>query len=323
MRGARRGVVLAAAAILLSSCSAADFKEPIGAFSKATTAAASSFADYQKVIDAASSDHKLVAAAQNTLINVREEPGTCRDKYSHCRLQVKLSDGWHYLGTEPTAPQIQKLMDGLVAYAATLTAIASADTAGDVKSALGAAKASITNLATAGDALAKQVGRPANLTSSVSALSGPVTDVVNFALTQYLEQVKLDALKTATNKMNKLFPRLVPLFGDVGSTAVGIKVADLEKAYVDAKNTSHTDPTSQSKLQAWEAAATAYDAALSTSPTKIFTDLMLAHTSLTAALNSPTPTFDEVWTQLQNVADDATKLAAAAKALKDATNTKT
>lgn len=314
MSGVWRYVALAAAAMVLSACSATDFKAPIDGFSKATKAAAASFTEYQKVVDAVSEERKISAGAINTFRNVRERSGDCRDTSHHCRLEVNMAGHWRPLSAEPTAPNIQKIMNGLVSYSMTLEAIAGANTAGEVKTAVDAANGSITNLANAANALNTQLGHRNVITPQLTAFTTPASEVIAFGLGKYLEHVKLKALKDATSGMDSIFPEIVPLFGAVGSSAVGLKLSELEDAYVSAKYASRSAPNSRPKLAAWEKAAEAYNAALSIKPTKVFDDLQKTHAALSASLKSPNISFELVWKYLQNVADDAATLSAAAKA---------
>lgn len=336
-----RTACIAAIGALLAACSAADYKQPIIAFSDSTKKAAATLTDYEKTLDQAALNANMNYAVMHPM-EVRHKKGECVQGKKHCRLVLRGKDGKeHLLSPGPIDPRIRSIMAALVVYADNLKAIATADTSTDIKSAADAAQANAINLAKAIDAFNAQHGITKDpLEPQVTKFAPPVQNAAVFVLDQYADAVKLQALRNATRAMNVVFPSFMKVASQVVDAGMTIKRDELAAAFdhsdqaffeagnavhaarikraadskraADGKQTPDDAPPPQvdrDKLLALEAAAEAYDSSLQNHPEAIFHDLATAHDKLTKALNDPQITWDQFWAIMQRLSDDANKLA--------------
>ncbi len=297
---------------MLCACSVADFKQPITAFSDATKTASATFDAYANSLDEVKHAQNISdILSKHAALTI--PPQDCRRQSKQCRLFI--STGGR---TEPLKssllPNVRKIMAGLVVYSGHLNAIAAADTAGEVKTAIDGTKANLIDLAKATDTLSKQLGHPTAVATQISGLATPLADAATVALTAYLEHVKLQALREATARMELIFPQVAQLFTEVGFSDADIKTSNLFAKFNDARDAFAAAP-SKDTLAALETAADAYNAALTAQPGAVFIKLSDAHTALAEALRMPNPSFEQVFAFIQQIADAATKLASDAKAI--------
>jgi hypothetical protein len=309
--------LLLAISLSLAGCTAADLQTPIAGFSGAATAANSSLALQQGAIDKALLDYS-VAAALKTSVLVRHKKGECEAGTPSCRLYVKFDNlDW------PVTPGaidhgVLVLAAAVADYGTNLLNIAKATTASQIQSALGETKSRVIALAGTIDTLDKAPkNSPEALTPKVTAYGGPVADLVSYGLTQYTERVKLDAIRSAVDQMERVFDPLTVTFSRVAKESALINSAMAHTKFVEAENAYTNSPADKDKLIAYQAAAETYDAVLK-QPQEMFEDLRKAHAALAKALDRQNLTSAELWDYLQKVSDSATQLANIIKQLEDA-----
>lgn len=339
-----RIVLIAATGALLAACSAADYKQPIVAFSDTTKNAAATLTDYEKALGQAALNANMNYAVMHPM-EVRHKSGECFQGKMRCRLVLRGKDGnERLLNPGSIDPRIHSIMAALVVYADNLKAIATADTSADIKSAADAAQANAINLAKAIDALNAQRGITGNpLEPQVTKFAAPVQNAAVFVLDQYADAVKLQALRDATRAMNVVFPSFMRVASQVVDGGMTIKRNELaaafdhsDQAFFEAGNAVHAakikraadskqahddappPQVDRDKLVALAAAAEAYDSALQDHPEVIFQDLAVAHDRLTKALNDPQITWDQFWAIMQRLSDDANALAGIVNAVRTA-----
>jgi hypothetical protein len=293
-----------------AGCSTADFKQPVSAFSDATKVAAASFDDYANSIDQIALEQNISdVVAGNAKLKIPD----CKRQSKQCRLFMTINNG-----TKPIKaallPNIRKIMVGLVTYASDLDAIATSDTAGEIKNASDAAQANLVSLAKGIDSLNTQLGKKTTVETEVSAFGAPIGDILTLTLTKYAEEVKLEALREATARMDSVFPDITKAFVQVALSDNDIKTTRLFDKFVKARADYDDSPTNET-LEALQTAADAYNVALTAKPGEVFTKLSDAHAALTMALRAPKIDFATVFALIQQVSGAATKLAADAKAL--------
>src|SRR5262249_23792791 len=228
-----RGAIAAqAVALLLCACSAADFKQPIAAFAAQTNAAKTTFQGYATSLDQVNHEQNLADIAREPKL-LFVPASDCKRASKRCQLFI--DDGRRRRLNASIVPNITAIMNGLSTYATNLNAIATADSAGEIKTAVDAANTNLIGLAKAADGLNKQLGRTTTLETQVTALATPLADIVTLALTTYVEQVKLQALRDATERMESIFPQVTSVLVEVGETDNSIKTTSLFLKFNDAQ----------------------------------------------------------------------------------------
>jgi hypothetical protein len=239
-------------------------------------------------------------------------------------------------------------MAAISTYADNLNDIAKADDVAALTAAADAVSPSIIALAKAADTVNAQRGQKTNLTERATTLATPAGEIFSIALTKYADYRKLEALKDAAHRMQAIFPDAMKSFARVAGgynkivrinlfaklvtarTVYFEAVNDRNKATQYAKNKppqnhkeeiEHNEALANLAKNIKEAAAAygdaadAYNKAITAKPYSVYTQLGNAHTALVKALDDPNPDFTTVFTQIQQVAETAAKLAADAQAL--------
>jgi hypothetical protein len=296
--------------LFLCGCAAADFKKPISGFSEATKLAAASFEEYAKITDGEKQEQRVEKIIASAATLDRASTDDCTPNGKRCRVTAVIDGKSQPIGSEPFAPLFRRLMAGVVTYSGNLEAIANANTAGDIKTAVDATKTQVVGLAKAIDSYnAQNNPRSPKLEPRITSFASPVADAILFGLSKFLEQLKLAALRNATSNMDIIFPSITQYFKTFSAEGLALKQIKLRNAYREANEAFAVPNLTPKRLANLQTAANAYDVALSTEPAKIFDDLRKAHRALTLALNEPEPSFEQLWPLLQNVADEASKVA--------------
>lgn len=339
-----RSLSAACSLALLAACSASDFSKPIDNLASATTDASKSFTGYADSLQTLRQDQNLFDVGVNPSRLVVDG---CKRTSTKCELRVLMARGT----TQPLKPQflvhMRQIMAGIASYATNLQAIANADDIAKLKTASDAIPGDINGLAAAVDGLSAQTGRPTKLSAQVAALSTPAGEIITIALTKYAEFEKWRALRSATERMDAIFPEAMAALSEVATLNQELLKTPLLKNYekeraayevaVGAMNQKlHERPqpkdfqTQLANLQAgvrsaldrYNAAADAYNAALTNNPQGTFTKLAEAHSALVKALQMPEPDFQTFFQKIQEVEQIATTVATDAKKIDNALHPK-
>jgi hypothetical protein len=305
------------------ACLQSDFKTPIEGFKKATEGASVAFNDYANALDNYQYEQNisdLVAKRAKLVVPPEDCDPESKTAKKQCRLFVSTPSGPQPVKSS-IAPHARRIMTGLVLYAGHLEAITKAETAAQIKSAVDGAKANVTELAKAVDALNAQLGRKTALEPQLASIAGPIANILTFALTKYAEHIKLDALRDATARMDVAFPDIVELFATIAERNNRTRRSHAFAVFQRARAEFGANPSKQS-LQDLQEAAAALDVTLAAKPAEVFYKLSKLHNELTNALNSPEPNFETVFAIVQQILNEASQLAADAKALEAALNPK-
>src|SRR5262245_8804100 len=300
---------------LFFGCSTSDFKQPVAAFSAATKVAATSFDDYANSVDKFAQEQNISDVASGRAV-VKIPNTDCKLTSKQCRIFISANDGVKPLKSS-IVPNVRKIMTGLIAYAGHLEAVATSDSADELKNVIDRSKTNLIDLAKAADTLNAQLGRKTALESKVTAFAPSLTNWLTFALTKYTDEIKLEALREATGRMQTIFPDVAELFVVVGFSDRDIMKANLFDKFKHAESEMDAPPSKQ-QLKALQAAADAYNASLTGKPGDVFIKLSEAHTALAEALQMPKPSFETVFALIQQIADAAAKLVSDAKAFEKA-----
>jgi len=349
MRCVFRSVFVACALVLLAACSTTDFAQPIKDFSTAAKKAQTDFTGYAGTLE------KL--KGEQNVNDVADDPDLL--KVDGCKLRVKPARCVLLVRGEALKPQYLvhtgQIMTAIVTYSDDLTAIASADDIGQLKTASDAIPGAVNGLASAVDAFSAQQHRPTNLSAQVAAISTPAGEILTIALTKIAEYEKLKALREATARMDAIFPDAMLLMANVAITNQNISNRTLFRNYEaaraaysaaagpvknklkerpkpgapqqqqDAYNKELADlqSTLRNALNSYNTAAQGLDAGLKNPSQAAFTALADSHAALVRALEMPEPDFKTVFVKLQEFAQITATVAADVKKIDDALNPKT
>ncbi len=306
------------AAALLAACTTADVQSPIAGFNTALGSAKAKLVADQTDIDKYTLAHATAVATRPGAPRVFWADGDCGKDKPECRLLI--SDGgrpWP-LTNRAIEHGVLDVMDGLVEYGDNLNKIATAKTAGEVETALGETKASITGFATAADNLGKATGATTGgVTPVVTAYSGPTMDLLNFGLQKYIERRKVAAISSAVHAMQPALDEAVILFEAIARDAARQRGIDIKERFEAAYDEFRIANTDKAKLVELGAAADTYDQFLQLKDATVFDDLANAHAALGDALDRKNLSFDQVWLQLKQISDDTAKFADLVEKLKD------
>jgi len=307
-------------ALVIAGCSASDFTQPVTEFSKASRDAATSFQTYDDSLKQVFLDRAFRSVLGTR--SIMPKPGQCRLDADNCSLVV-VRGGRTDAFNPDSIENSRRLMAGVIVYTNSLEAIVTSKSESEIKSATEKVKNNLHSLARNGDTLNKALnGSSLNLEEKLARFSSPVASAVEFGLAKYAETVKLEALRSATARMDSIFPELTTLFNQVATTDFTEKRKDLDKAFTASWVAYRDDRGSRTKLEALRRAVELYDKALATKPESVFNDLQQAHAELTKALHDPRLNFENLWPLIQRITDEAVKLAEISKAFQQAAKSK-
>lgn len=297
----RRAAVLTLCAFALGGCGTAglDLKTPTDGFATAATAAQTTLQTYDQVLDTAILQQNTAQALKGTGIP-KPVDGDCVLGATRCRIVLVGKDSKPIaLDSEPTDPLARAIMAGVVQYATNLQTIAAVNSDSDVQAAATSTLTNIGQIATDIDSLGAKLGQPSNLATKVSPYIAPVSNAAGFVLGAYLDSKKLAAMRAATASMNAILPDLLNICSASVQAGATLQRGPLSIAYQAAYSDYAGDRKSEVKLNAWRAAAAAWDASLSVDPTEPFAALVKAHAALTDALKQDKPDLASVMSAVQ------------------------
>lgn len=216
---------------------------------------------------------------------VRIRQGDCETSSDRCRLQFVSTAGAPPELLPPSEPleQIVTLARAIEAYAATLQAIAEADTATEVEAAVTAAGGAVTSLAQTASALGRGPGE------AIVSYSEPVTALLAWGFGEYVNSAQLRALRAATAAAEGEDPETGPiaqaaaLFSEALGRSQVAMAPTFREAVTQRREAFLARPTNAS-FDAMVEAAAAFDGLLTASASTIPSDLRTAHRALYESL---------------------------------------
>jgi len=294
----------------VSGCASSDYTKAVEGFANATASAGKGLSQAEKVLDEDVYAELLRKALKkpNAVRPFKREdclPGGAK----RCRLVYRDSPTGHahLLQLEATDANMRRVMDLVAAYAGHLGSIAAAGSAEEVKAGVAGVKTSIISAARSADAFNKQQGqKTTKIEERVSALAGPIGATVEYFIGKYLDSLKLEALREATNAVDPDFPKIAQALGGIARSALIVQQTSLGNAYDEATTRFENDPSVATRDRL-VAAAHALDASLQIRPEDTFAALAAAHTKLTILLNDKGGS-DDFWSQLQVAIVEANRI---------------
>jgi hypothetical protein len=301
-----RSAYLLIAAIGLTSCSAAEFSEPIATFANATATAETALNNLNK---AATDDYTAFLkqrALTDPRIAVNPMNGECELGSMRCRLALidpALPREAQPFPPDPLLDNMVALMRDVRLYAQGLSALAADDSAAKAEQHVNAALGSIQNLA---NTVAKIEGNPAG---TVPSFATPVGAAVNWLVGQYAEQVKLHGLRKATAEADPIIQRTAALLGSAALFGSDPPRVRLLRGFREKMDAFQPGARNEAKLSAAVDSAKTYDAFLRSQSGETFQKMGEAHSALTQALNNTRFSWSEVIARAQAFAAEAERLA--------------
>lgn len=282
--------------LALAACaSATGFEKPIGDFADATAKASAAL---QALDQASAQQYNAISLAEAVAA-----PGRITRKDGECRLRTSKSctlvllpatDGAPTLPLHVTSlvPHSIEAMNAVNDYAAALKSLVTADASADVKDGLGKALAAAVSL-----------GGTLGVTNAaaLSAIQTPLTDVGVYLFQQYQNDVKIDALRRATQAADPTIQAAMDLlsmeYAAIQSSNASRASDDYEDKLVEARE--KTGNAAEPAILALIDSAQAFDAALKLRNTDVYAQVAKAHNKLTQALKNPEVSLLDAIAQVQ------------------------
>lgn len=304
VRGLLRRIVAFGSIVgLLGGCSATQYGKPVADFAKATADARDGLEGYSSTVIQGQKDLNLGKAVAQP-VGVRPHPGDCGPNSPRCRivLLTRRDDPAPLpLSPESPIPNIIKLMSAIAAYAGGLEKIVNSDAAGQVEANVIATGASVARIAE----LVPGAGPV-----SFAAYAQPVSALAGWVLGQYVESVKLDALKYAVSRADPVIGASYDALAAVAAQATNEMRTRMAET-ISSRRDTFRDARTRENLESVVTAAEAYDALLrsNAAPDAVFKDLVKAHADLNKALHGQNVSLASLIEQIGHFQAQAEKLA--------------
>jgi hypothetical protein len=304
-----------ALAVALAGCStASDHTAAIKKFADATASAKDAIQAY----DSAATQRMTTIVRTAAVKQMKDGKGPgyfidendCGTRSDKCEAKYKKSktDEGTPLTYKHIIPEHIKAAQAIADYAAALKEVTEADARPQVKAALdqaSAATAALANVVQAGSG------------DAVKPFTGATANLLAWAYGEYQEQVKINALREATSKMNPHvrdaadeFAKVAKL-ADLAGRAAQAQAVEEAKAAVDASKSIYDMNTLATRVDQ-------FDRELKTPPAGVFIDIADAHQKLTDALVKGPESLKDIYDAINRLAAKAEELQAIANAYKEA-----
>lgn len=286
-------------ALVLAACGTTrEYQAPVKSFAVATGAAQQSLDQYLTAFSSQIKEVQIKAAVERP-VRAQVERGDCLVDSERCRVMFRMSrdDPPTSLSSDESFENISALLTEVKNYADGLNSIATSDSDEQAEAALASTKGNLENLAklVAGEG------------AGAADFAEPVAAAAAWAASEYIDQVRLDALREATAEADPLVGRANVLFEGVSRRVSEAARADLANE-VTAREVVWRGEGGQAALTNLLTAATAYDAVLQTPPEAVFHELRQSHAALTQALNSREISLASVYARMDSLKAEAEKL---------------
>jgi len=303
--GGGRSVAAFSCVLLVAACSTADYSKPVNDFAAATSASKAALADLNTQVTQAYRG-VLDATILRGDVLLRQKAGDCQVGSVRCRLVLVDKDRNEVepYPPEPPLARMSIVMTEIDAYAANLKALLEADTAQQASTQVNAALGSIQHLATTVASMNAEGGSSAEIPSFAT----PAGEAVNWVVGQYVEHVKLDGLRQATQAAQPVIRQAADLFTAAATFASDVPKIELANQVSNAQDTITTS-RSPGAISSYAQSAARYDALLTSSAPDLFQRMGDAHDALAQSLQDKELTLATAYARIQAFAGEAEKLA--------------
>lgn len=292
------------------ACSSASYEAPVAKFAAATQTAETSLAALNDEIGRSYWDLQKTRIGRGELIMLPTR-GDCDLRSSRCRLDIQDKSGEAKPFTErgPLSTALE-VMASIHRYADGLAAVLAADTASAVEGNVNTALGNVEKLAkTLADAQGKS-------SSSVPDFSAPAAQIVNWLVGQYVESVKLSALRHATTQADATIQEAANLFQQMPYFASLGTRRELVRRYQAAIDDLGPTPKPDA-IDRVSKTAHAYDLFLQSDPSEAFVAMGKAHRALAQNLSQKNVTFASMAAEIERFVGEVERIAKAVKELSE------
>ncbi|MEH6405326.1 MAG: hypothetical protein V7750_18275 [Sneathiella sp.] len=299
-------VIITSLTIFTGCTSATDYADTINELKAATDSSISTISAIDKKITKNKNEIWLEDILTGKAL-LENKDNSCAAGLAECSLEVRRpgEKGIKYPITSVLVKS-QVALAGLKSYVGNLQSIVDAKTAGKIAAQTNRTLASLVKIEAE---IAKEKGKNPK-PGTIATYSEPVGAFFNWAVEQYVDHIKVDALASATKQSHPIIVQLDVLIQSVSNSSALVEFAKAQKAFVTEKTKFET---AQDKGNITEAivrdfigAANAYNQALkakASEPLKAFT---AAHEKLMKHLNSEDGTsLVDVITAIENLTQKA------------------
>ena len=274
-------------ALLLSACTVADYRQPVGDLAGAVDQSIATVDALDAKMTAARNEVWREAVIAGEAILIPPDTG-CTLGAPGCSLTIRYRED----GTVRTAPfpaqsllpKPARALQHLKSYVENLTRIVDADTVGKVAESASATLGSLKNLEDTVNA-ARGVEAP----SRIGRYEEPLLAAIEWAVGQYVERVKVGALRDATRDAQPVVDALRDLFNTAADAALAHETAKASRRFLDSQNAyeekEDAGRLSNGDIQSYVRAAAAYDTALRASAARPLDAFAETHRTLKEQLN--------------------------------------
>ncbi len=309
--GLRTCAIAAVAFLGVAACSVTDYKQPIGDMAGALDQSLATIEEIDRRITAVyDADWRKDLAEKPVTVKLRTVTKTCRLKSDGCRLEIRRSGKSDHKQFPPTSviPNSKLALAGLRAYVTNLGLIVDADTVNAVTASANAALGSLQNIErNIKAAVAKpDDGKPGDeKPGPVATFGAPTVSAINWLIGQYVDYVKVRALKKATKTAQPVVVKLANYFDAVSELQAIYELTKVADAFEAAKQAydAVTPPDSRS-IDQYVSAARNYDRALRAASVHPLRDFAKAHAKLEDQLNGNT-SLSEAFAAIENLVERA------------------
>ena len=278
--GLRTCAIAAVTFLGLAACSVTDYKQPIGDMAAAVDQSIATINKLDQRITAVVDAQWRKDLADPKTARLLPFDDTCSLNDTQCRLRIRSKGIDKSFPPTSVIPKARAGLAGLKAYVANLKSIVEANTVAAVTASANAALGSVKKIETA---VANAGGPEAG---TVANFGPPTVSAINWLVGQYVDYVKVRALKRATKRAQPVIDKLAEFYDDIGRAAADYELKTAGEAFVAAKKAYRAvKPPNSRSIDQYVAAAHKYDQALSATsarPLRAFAD---AHAKLNEQLN--------------------------------------
>ena len=305
--------------VFLTACSIADYQKPVADFSAATNKVEATLIELNKQVTDAYRKillRRALTSQNGVQFYKKGKDVDCHRLATRCRLVFYENEQEKSLSPKPALQKIIALARSFRAYANNLSAIVEADTAAQVEVSTNETLASIERLE---DTVRKFSKKPKTSAGKIKEYTLPVGLVINWVVEKYVAEVKIDALKHATENAKDIVADAAKLFqslAEIGKDKAAKKVlaSDVQK-YHDKL----VESKSKQDLEILIKATKQYDELLLlSSRSNIFAMWSDAHNVLANKLEGEKISLATLYVKISALLEEAEKLAAIAKAFAEA-----